>query len=312
MPSLLEQLIPTSSRVLQTTTLSTFPIWRENGSPSRPLLSKTLFRRLIRPSLSRGVISERQSLAFTPWRSSPASLRACSLPLQVTSQLTILTGRYHYWADVPTKKHDHIYALPKTTSHGEPSVRYRGLFINDEAPALNGWWGKFNGTSYRKLDSEFYEHVFDLLLRLKANMLWPAMWASFTPRPGNIFFTDDPKNQQLANDYGIMVSTSHHEPMQRASNEWNTTETGPWSWKENSENITKFMEEGVVRAGTNESYFTLGMRGLSDKALDGTDEAIEILTEVFEAQRNAIENVHGSASAVPRTFLSHHLALAIY
>jgi hypothetical protein len=201
---------------------------------------------------------------------------------------------------VPTKKHDHIYALPKTTSHGEPSVKFRGLFINDEAPSLNGWWGKFNGTTYRKLDSEFYEHVFDLLLRLKANMLWPAMWASFTPRPGNIFFTDDPKNQQLANDYGIMVSTSHHEPMQRASNEWNTSETGPWSWKENSENITKFMEEGVVRAGTNESYFTLGMRGLSDKALDGTDEAIEILTEVFEAQRNAIEKVHGSASAVPR------------
>lgn len=129
------------------------------------------------------------------------------------------------------------------------------------------------------------------------------MWASFTPRPGNIFFTDDPKNQQLADDYGIVVSTSHHEPMQKASNEWNTSETGPWSWKENSENITKFMEDGVARAGNNESYFTLGMRGLSDRALEGTDEAIEILTEVFEAQRGLIEQYHGSASAVPRMFM---------
>lgn len=135
-------------------------------------------------------------------------------------------------------------------------------------------------------------------------MLWPAMWASFTPRPGNAFFTDDPKNQQLAHDYGIVVSTSHHEPMQRASNEWNTSETGSWSWKENSENITKFMDAGAERAGTNESIFTLGMRGLSDKALEGTDEAIEILTEVFEAQRNIIEKYHDSADAVPRMSLS--------
>lgn len=168
---------------------------------------------------------------------------------------------------------------------------------------LDGWWGHFDGESRRPLDAEFYAHVFDLLLRLKANMLWPAMWASFVPPPGNVFFTDDPKNQQLADDYGIVVSTSHHEPMQRASNEWNKTERGPWDWAKNSGNVTDFMDEGVARAGTNESYYTIGMRGLGDEALSGTDEAVEILTEIFEVQRDIIKKYHGSETAVPRMFL---------
>jgi len=84
--------------------------------------------------------------------------------------------RYHWWADVPTKKHAAIFALPKATVHGPPSVKYRGLFINDEAPALVTWWAARHNSSYYPLDTEFYAHVFDLLLRLKANYLWPDMW----------------------------------------------------------------------------------------------------------------------------------------
>lgn len=125
------------------------------------------------------------------------------------------------------------------------------------------------------------------------------MWKSSTPAPGNIFFTDDPRNQALANDYGIVVSTSHHEPMQRASNEWNETEQGPWDWSLNRDNITKFMDEGVARAGKNESYFTLGMRGLGDEAMTA-DDAIGVLTEVFEVQRGIIKKYHGAEDAVPR------------
>jgi hypothetical protein len=118
------------------------------------------------------------------------------------------------------------------------------------------------------------------------------MWGSTTPRPGNIFFTDDPGNMQLADDYGIVVSTSHHEPMQRATNEWNATETGPWDWTLNKDNVTRFMEEGIRRMGKNESYVTLGMRGPSDSALAG-DNALEILEEVFEVQRNIFKKVLG-------------------
>ncbi|KAH8589239.1 hypothetical protein B0O99DRAFT_725600 [Bisporella sp. PMI_857] len=205
---------------------------------------------------------------------------------------------FHYWLDTPTKKHSEIYALPKTTIHGEPSVKYRGLFINDEAPALTGWWSKHHKNDYgvAKLDSDFYKHVFDLLLRLKANYIWPAMWASFVPKPGNIFFTDDPYNQQLAEDYGIVVSTSHHEPMQRATNEWNAAETGPWDWEANKANVTRFMEHGVQRAGTNESYFTLGMRGPNDGAISA-DDPIAVLRDVFVTEREILAKYYGNVSA---------------
>jgi hypothetical protein len=199
---------------------------------------------------------------------------------------------YHWFADVPAKKHSAIFALPQSTIHGPPSVKYRGLFINDEEPALTSWWANQHNTSHYPFDTEFYSHVFDLLLRLKANYIWPAMWASSTPSPGQIFFTDDPGNMQLANDYGIVVSTSHHEPMQRATNEWNATETGPWDWRLNKENVTRFMEDGIRRMGNNESYVTLGMRGPSDSPIVG-DDAIEILREVFEVQRQIFKRVLG-------------------
>jgi hypothetical protein len=130
--------------------------------------------------------------------------------------------------------------------------------------------------------------------------MWPAMWASSTPAPGNIFFTDDPENQQLADSYGIVVATSHHEPMQRATNEWNVTETGVWNWSENKENITAFMEQGIARAGNNDSYFTLGMRGLGDEAMEDSDAAI-VLSEVFDVQRGIIKKYYGREDAVPRT-----------
>ncbi|KAL4984214.1 hypothetical protein BDW68DRAFT_180888 [Aspergillus falconensis] len=208
---------------------------------------------------------------------------------------------YHYWADVPPVQHPTIYALPKTTTQGPPSVKYRGLFINDEAPALTSWWSKKHGVDHYPLDAEFYRHVFDLILRLKGNFIWPAMWASYVPRPGNIFFTDDPYNQQLADDFGIVVSTSHHEPMQRATNEWNSSETGEWDWTANKANVTRFMQEGVRRAAQNETYFTLGMRGLGDGAISASDP-ITLLEDVFDTQRDMLAEEYGSASAAKQVW----------
>lgn len=211
--------------------------------------------------------------------------------------LTLLS--LHFWADVPATKHDEIFALPKTTVHGEPSVKYRGLFINDEAPALTGWWARRHNVSDYTFDSDFYAHVFDLIVRLKGNFMWPAMWASFVPEPGRIFFTDDPKNQQLADDYGVVMSTSHHEPMQRATNEWKIDGEGPWNWVENKENVVEFMDEGVRRAGDNETYFTLGMRGENDGPVEG-DDPIEILRDVIATERELFAKYHGNESSVPR------------
>ncbi|UDD61142.1 hypothetical protein AFCA_008525 [Aspergillus flavus] len=200
----------------------------------------------------------------------------------------------HWWADVPVTKHKEIYALSKTTTQGEPSVMYRGIFINDEAPALTGWWAKHGNVDDYTFNAEFYGHVFDLLIRLKANFLWPAMWGSFIPTPGRIFFTDDLRNQQLANDYGIVVSTSHTEPMQRSSNEWKKDPTpGGWDWVNNKENVIRFMEEGVRRAGDNETYFTLGMRGENDSPIEA-DDPIAVLEDVFSTQRELLAKYHGN------------------
>lgn len=106
----------------------------------------------------------------------------------------------------------------------------------------------------------------------------------------------------LAEQYGIVVSTSHHEPMQRATNEWNVSETGPWDWRKNKANVTKFMDAGMLRAAqqlSNTSYVTLGMRGAGDGAIEG-DDAISILEDVFATQRSIIEQRFGRADAVPQ------------
>ncbi|KAJ0320184.1 hypothetical protein COL5a_009809 [Colletotrichum fioriniae] len=202
---------------------------------------------------------------------------------------------WYYWADVPPKHHEAIYAIPVPTCHGEPSIRFRGIFINDEAPALTGWV-RANFGSY---NSEFYKKVFELLLRLKANFLWPAMWPGY-PNPGASFFTDDALNPQLAEDYGIAVSTSHHEPMQRMSNEWFADNPdGSWNWLTNKEKITAFFDEGVKRAKGRESYFTLGMRGEYDRKMK-TDDPAAVVRDVIKTQRALIKQVHGREDAVPR------------
>lgn len=127
------------------------------------------------------------------------------------------------------------------------------------------------------------------------------MWKSWLPKPGNIFFTDDPGNIQLADDYGIVVSTSHHEPMQKATNEWNETITGPWDWEKNKANVTAFMEDGPRRARNNESYFTLGMRGEGDGPIQA-DDPVAVLEDVFATQRQILAKYYGNTSDANRTF----------
>ncbi|KAH0604250.1 uncharacterized protein H6S33_006627 [Morchella sextelata] len=191
---------------------------------------------------------------------------------------------WYWWADVVPQKRKEIYALPVRTHHGEPSIRYRGIFINDEAPSLTSFVLDKFGPVY---NAEFYKHVFELLLRMKANYLWPAMWPSY-PEPGNSFFVDDPLNQATADEYGIVISTSHHEPMQRATNEWLTSGQGSWDWTSNKAKISDFFRVGAERARGFESYFTMGMRGAGDSGISGADP-LAILEEVITTQRDILK-----------------------
>jgi hypothetical protein len=147
---------------------------------------------------------------------------------------------WYWWADVPVKKKENIYIKKGTHVFGSPSVKYRGIFINDEAPAFSGWTKeKFGGVNHL-----VYEKIFELLLRLKANYLWPAMW-------GNAFNDDDTLNPILADKWGIVMGTSHHEPMLQAQQEWKRYGKGQWNYDSN-EVVLKILAKGIQNMGNHE------------------------------------------------------------
>jgi hypothetical protein len=196
---------------------------------------------------------------------------------------------WYWWADVPVQHHDELFVKPGTFVQGPPAVKYRGIFLNDEAPSLTGWVQE----KYGNYNQEFYTKVFELLLRLKANYLWPAMW-------NNAFNEDDPLNAQVADEYGIVMGTSHHEPMLRAQQEWKRHGRGPWDYSTNSDFLKGFWDEGVQRNRNYESIITLGMRGDGD--LPMTEGAnIALLEKIVAGQRKIIaERVNPDLSKVPQ------------
>ena len=188
---------------------------------------------------------------------------------------------HHFWADVPSKKKENVFITRGSYTKGSPKVKYRGIFINDEAPALSGWaFEKFGG-----FNAEFYDHVFEYILRMKGNYLWPSMW-------GRMFYENDPQNPILANEYGIVMGTSHHEPLTRAHAEWQRFGKGEWNYNTNPEGLRKFWTEGMERRGNTETIVTVGMRGDGDEAMsEGT--ATELLETIVKDQRKIIEDVTG-------------------
>ena len=199
---------------------------------------------------------------------------------------------WYWWADVPVRHKDSLFFhRAKIFESGPPAVKYRGFFINDEAPALSGWvhdhYGSFNHL--------FYEKVFELLLRLKANYLWPAMW-------GSAFNTDDPQNPILASRYGIVMGTSHHEPMLRSQQEWKRFGSGPWNYQSNAAVLDSFWKKGIANMDSHESIVTIGMRGDGDKPMEELSN-IELLEKIVADQRNIIAEVTGKApSATPQSW----------
>jgi hypothetical protein len=204
---------------------------------------------------------------------------------------------WYWWADVPVKRHKEAYVLPGRYASGEPAVRYRGIFLNDEAPCLTGWTReKFGG-----MNAKFYSKVFELLLRLRANYLWPAMWE-------NAFNEDDPENPRLADEYGIVMGTSHHEPMMRAHEEWIRHKAnygnGQWNYATNADGLKQFFRDGIARNGSYENLVTIGMRGDGDEAMPTTGSLqsdIQLVERIMADQRQILsEELHTDAARVPQ------------
>lgn len=192
---------------------------------------------------------------------------------------------WQWWADVPAAKHDNLFILPGRHTRGEPKVKYRGIFINDEAPALAGWMQeKFGGCNHT-----FYEKVFELVLRLKGNYLWPAMW-------GRAIYDDDPESARLADELGIVIGMSHHEPMMRSHVEWSRHGEGTWNYEQNAARLRDFWRDGIRRMGSNESVVTVGMRGDGDAPMsEGAN--IALLERIIADQREIITEVTGRPAA---------------
>ncbi|KAI0056837.1 hypothetical protein BV25DRAFT_1831820 [Artomyces pyxidatus] len=196
---------------------------------------------------------------------------------------------WYWWADVPVATHSSLFVAASGCSHGTPTVKYRGIFLNDEQPALQNWaMEKFtNGTGAALTGSPFnhffYTKLFELMLRMKSNYLWPAQWSS-------AFGVDDPENQFFADWYGIVMGTSHEEPMMRSIPvEWGLFGQGPWDYNTNSQNIYNFWVEGIERAKPYEGLYTVGMRGNGDLPL-GPSTNIALLEKVVSDQRQIFTN----------------------
>ena len=190
---------------------------------------------------------------------------------------------WYYWADVPVEKHANLYIQKGEFTDGEPAVRYRGLFLNDEAPCLTSWVKNTFGTNYG--DHHFYAKVFELILRLKGNYLWPAMW-------GWAFYADDPENLKTADAMGIMMGTSHHEPMARNHQEYARDRKGwgAWNYSTNKENLDRFFREGIERMNGTDDIVTIGMRGDGDEAM-GNSTDTKLLENIIDNQRRIIKEV---------------------
>jgi len=186
-----------------------------------------------------------------------------------------------WWADVPPTQRASLHVAPGRFVDA-PKVKYRGIFINDEDPALGNWSkATFGGTNH-----QFYERVYQLILRHKANYLWPAMWI---PRA---FYDDDPRNAELADEYGVVIATTHHEPMMRAHDEWSRHGKGPWDYARNADALQEFWRGGIERLQGREAVVTLGMRGDGDEPM--TEEtATTLLERIVADQRRIITEITG-------------------
>ena len=200
---------------------------------------------------------------------------------------------WYYMADAPVKHQEEVWYDGGRIVQPSPKVKYRGIFINDEWPSFGGWCtNKFGG-----INSKAYAHIFELLLRLKANYFWPAMW-------GTNFNEDDPESPRLADEMGIVMGTSHHEPMMRSHREYlqRKEQVGPWDYASNKERVDQFFREGMERNKAYDNLVTIGMRGDGDVAMGKGDdqENIKTLGKVIEGQRKIIKDIYGRPDAVPQ------------
>jgi hypothetical protein len=219
---------------------------------------------------------------------------------------------WYWWADVPPRRRDSIHlAVDDVKRVGPPSVKYRGIFVNDEDWGLQPWAAKTFEPDVHDIGPKTYARIFELLLRLKANYCWPAMHECTAA------FNADPRNKQVADDYAIVMGSSHAEPMLRNNvSEWPHDQAKLWNPVTNLPAILKYWDDRVRENGRFENVYTVGMRGIHDGAMPGggtIDEKRQRLEQIIGLQRDMLaKHVNPNPAAVPQIFCPYKEVLDIY
>jgi len=217
---------------------------------------------------------------------------------------------WYWWADVTPEHKNNLIISPGVMYSHEPSVKYRGIFLNDEDWGLQPWAAKTFEPETGNLGPKTYAKIFELMLRLKANTVWPAMHEVTRP------FNSISANRQIADDYAIVMGSSHAEPMLRNNvGEW-TANKDDYNFVTNPGGVTDYWEQRVKENGRYENIYTIGMRGIHDSPILGTKgqaDRIPLLEKIFAVQRSLLGRyVDPNVEAIPQIFCPYKEVLADY
>ena len=218
---------------------------------------------------------------------------------------------WYWWADVPVQKKKNLVIKKGFYSDGPPSVKYRGIFINDEDWGLKPWASKTFDPQLGDIGPKTYKKVFELLLRLKANHCWPAMHEC--TKPFN-YYTD---NKKVADDYAIVMGSAHCEPLLfNNATEWDTNSMGEWRYDTNKKNICKVLDKRVSENGKFENVYTVGLRGMHDREMRGNlklEGRIALLEQVFEDERKILTtHIDKKITEIPQVFIPYKEVMTLY
>ncbi|MEI6949071.1 glycosyl hydrolase 115 family protein [Paraflavisolibacter sp. H34] len=216
---------------------------------------------------------------------------------------------WYWWADVPVTKSNSLFVKAGACVFGPPSVQYRGIFINDEERGLGPWARKVFEPETKAMGPKTYAKIYELMLRLKANIMWPGM-------KGPESFYSVKGNKEMADQYAIIIGTSHHEPLLvNSSLEWNEKRDGRWQYDKNAEAMKKVMEHRVKEAAPYENMYTIGLRGHSDLGMEaegGIDERVALMHTIFKDQRELLQKyIPKKVEQIPQAFTAYKEVLEL-
>jgi len=244
------------------------------------------------------------------WVIAGSDRRATAYGLMEISE-RIGVSPWYWWADVPAKHQEVVELDPGVRSLSAPAVKYRGIFINDEDWGLNPWAAQTFDPALKNIGPKTYERVFELMLRLRLNYIWPAMHACTAE------FGSMPENIRLADRYAIVAGASHCEPMLFNNVHWDEGKLGAWNYLTNRDAVHRIWEETASNRGAEEAVWTLGIRGIHDAAMETPptqlNEKRALLNGVIRDQRDLLaRHVTGAWGPVAQCFVPYKEVLPIY